>query len=165
MPPERLYRLTSRYVDFMWPTARRIRRIPKIGRPLNWRLLIGDYSNDISDEETLRDWAKLDTFDMLAPRYDRPATKGMLERWCRQLGLPATVKRGWNGFEIHARRPTAHTQTEAAPAGSAQLRRLRPSHARAGSNRSRRVPLLDWWMIMWVTRVGTSGADCPCCVR
>ena len=39
-----VYRLTSRYVDFMWPLAQRVRRIPKIGKPLNWRLLVADYS-------------------------------------------------------------------------------------------------------------------------
>ncbi len=35
----------ARYVDFMWPLARKIRQIPRLGRSLNWRLLIGDYSD------------------------------------------------------------------------------------------------------------------------
>src|SRR2546423_1816116 len=49
--PERLYRWTRRYIDAMWPVARTVRRIPRIGKPLNWRLLIADYSNAISDDD------------------------------------------------------------------------------------------------------------------
>jgi SAM-dependent methyltransferase len=102
--PEKLYRLTSRYVDFMWPIAQRVRRIPKIGKPLNWRLLIADYSHLTQDDDVLREWAHLNTFDMLSPRYDQPARLRKVRRWCREIGLAADVKRGWNGIEIHARR-------------------------------------------------------------
>ena len=38
LPPDRLYAMTTRYVDAMWPLARRIRTIPKVGAKLNWRL-------------------------------------------------------------------------------------------------------------------------------
>jgi len=106
MPPERLYGLTSRYVERMWPVARRLRRIPKVGKPLNWRLLIGDYGDLIEDDAMLIEWAKLDTFDMLAPRFDNPARARTARRWCHEIGLVSIdVRRGWNGFEIHARRP------------------------------------------------------------
>lgn len=102
--PERLYRVTSRYVNFIWPLARRLRRIPKIGKPLNWRLLVPDYSDLTDNDDVLREWAELDAFDMLSPRYDKPASVRTARRWCRELGLGATVKRGYNGVEIHARR-------------------------------------------------------------
>jgi SAM-dependent methyltransferase len=102
--PERLHRLTSRYVDFMWPLARRVRRIPKLGRPLNRRLLVVDHSDLTNKDDVLREWALLDTFDMLSPRYDKPASVRTVRRWCRELGLVADVKRGYNGIEIHARR-------------------------------------------------------------
>jgi SAM-dependent methyltransferase len=106
MAPDRLYGFTSRYVDALWPVARRVRRVPRIGRALNWRLLIGDYSGLIDDDERLRDWARLDTFDMLAPRYDNPARESTARRWCNDLGLVAVdVHPGYNGIEIHARRP------------------------------------------------------------
>lgn len=108
LPPERLYRITSRYVDLMWPLARRIRRVPRVGRALNWRLLIGDYSGLIEDDAVLHDWARLDTFDMLAPRYDKPARPRRIVRWCGQMDLEAvTVRPGYNGLEIHAKRPAA----------------------------------------------------------
>ena len=102
--PDRLYRLTSRYVDFMWPLAKRVRRIPWIGKPLNWRLLVADYSDLTDNDAVLREWAQLDTFDMLSPRYDKPASVRTVRRWCQACGLAAAVKRGYNGVEVHARR-------------------------------------------------------------
>jgi hypothetical protein len=104
IPPRALYALTSRYVDAMWPIARMMRRLPG-GRVVNWRLLIADYSDLIDDERVLREWAKLDTFDMLAPRYDRPARGEELRRWCARLPLTdLRIHRGYNGWEIRARR-------------------------------------------------------------
>jgi uncharacterized protein YbaR (Trm112 family) len=129
LPPEKLYLLTSRYVDLMWPVARLVRRIPKVGRPLNWRLLIGDYSGLIDDDNTLREWAKLDTFDMLAPEYDKPARLRTLRRWCTELPLDTVVvKRGYNGFEIHGHRAGAPaTKRPALPASAfLETRPLRP---------------------------------------
>lgn len=64
--PERLYRLTSRYVDFTWPLATRVRRIPKIGKTLNRRLLAADYSELTDNDDVLREWSQLDTFDMVS---------------------------------------------------------------------------------------------------
>jgi SAM-dependent methyltransferase len=108
MAPDRLYRLTSSYVDFMWPVAQRTRRIGRLGRVLNWRLLIGDYSDVIDDDAVLRDWARLDTFDMLAPRYDKPARAKTVRRWCSEMDLDWFVVRpGYNGLEIRAQRATA----------------------------------------------------------
>ncbi len=105
VPPWTLYRLTSRYVDFVWPLARQLRRVPKLGKALNWRLLIGDYSDVIGDDRVLRDWARLDTFDMLAPRYDKPIRLGTAQRWCDQLSLVSVeVRRRYSRVEIHARR-------------------------------------------------------------
>jgi SAM-dependent methyltransferase len=106
IPPERLYRYTSRYIDLMWPVARWIRRIPKLGKPLNWRLLIADYSDVISDDETLKEWARLDTFDMLAPRYDAPQRLATVKRWCAEAGLvDVDVGYGHDVIEIRARQP------------------------------------------------------------
>lgn len=105
VPPDRLYRLTSRYVDGMWPVARKLHKLGRLGRAINWRLLIADHSDVITDDETLREWARLDTFDMLAPRFDKPATVATVDRWCRELGLVSIqVHRGYNGIELRARR-------------------------------------------------------------
>lgn len=87
LPPARLYAGVRRYVDFMWPIAGVIRRIPRIGYALNWRLLVADYSFLGLRGEMLKEWAYLDTFDMLAPRYDTPVRKTRFESWFLAAGL------------------------------------------------------------------------------
>jgi len=88
----------------MWPIA--IRRIPRIGTPLNWRLLIGDYSREGLSGEILKEWAYLVTFDMLAPRYDYPQTLGAVRKWVEQARLVnVEVGHGYNGIEIRGDKP------------------------------------------------------------
>jgi uncharacterized protein YbaR (Trm112 family)/ubiquinone/menaquinone biosynthesis C-methylase UbiE len=86
MNPDRLYARVRRWVDFMWPLANIIRRLPK-GYAINWRLLVADYSFLGLQGQMLKEWSYLDTFDMLAPRYDRPATRETFRRWAEQAQL------------------------------------------------------------------------------
>jgi SAM-dependent methyltransferase len=86
MNPDLLYARVRRWVDFMWPLANIIRRLPK-GYAINWRLLVADYSFLGLKGEMLKEWSYLDTFDMLAPRYDRPATKETFCQWAHESGL------------------------------------------------------------------------------
>lgn len=86
MNPERLYSWVRRWVDFMWPLAAWLRRFPK-GYALNWRLLVADYSFLGLQGDVLKEWAYLDTFDMLAPRFDRPATLRTVLKWAEKSGL------------------------------------------------------------------------------
>jgi SAM-dependent methyltransferase len=103
MAPERLYAWVDSYVRRMWPIARLIRRLPR-GRNLNWKLLIADYGGIYDlDDDTLRDWAILDTFDMLAPAYDRPQTLKTVQEWFEQAELEQIdVHYGFNGIEGRA---------------------------------------------------------------
>ncbi len=86
LDPEKLYKLVQRWVDFMWPIASLIRRLPK-GHGLNWRLLVADYSALGLKGDALKQWAYLDTFDMLAPRFDYPARLATFKRWFEDAGL------------------------------------------------------------------------------
>jgi SAM-dependent methyltransferase len=88
MAPERLYRYCERYLSIMWPVAKLVRSIPIVGTRLLWRLLIADYSGRLAlSEAQLREWAVLDTFDMLSPVYDDPQTVEAVEEWFRKAGL------------------------------------------------------------------------------
>jgi SAM-dependent methyltransferase len=101
VPPEKLYARCKAYIEFMWPFARVTNRIPKFGRWLNWRLVIADYRGmfDLS-EEMLKEWAILDTFDMLSPAYDFPQTIETFRGWFEQAGLKdIEVHYGYNGIE------------------------------------------------------------------
>jgi SAM-dependent methyltransferase len=86
MNPDRLYARVRRWVDFMWPLAAVIRRLPK-GYAINWRLLVADYSFLGLQGQMLKEWSYLDTFDMLAPRFDRPATRETFRHWAEQSNL------------------------------------------------------------------------------
>lgn len=106
--PEALYGTLKRYVDFMWPLARVLRKVPRFGTMLNWKLLIADYSTVLShaDDATLREWAYLDTFDMLSPLFDKPETLQGFRRWFREAGLEQIdVHYGYNGCEGRGRKP------------------------------------------------------------
>ena len=106
MDPERLYAAVSKWVDTAWPLSRFVRMIPRIGPSLNWRLLIGDYSKLGLAESKLKEWAILDTFDMLSPRYDSPQTLRTVHKWFEEAGLMACeVKYGYNGIEGKGRVP------------------------------------------------------------
>ena len=106
MQPERLHRLTSAWVDLMWPIASLVRRVPRVGPQLNWRLLVPDYSREGLRGADLKRWALLDAFDMLSPAYDKPATETAFRQWFLQAGLvDVDVRKGYNGVQGRAAVP------------------------------------------------------------
>ena len=57
-------------------------------------------------EEQLVEYSILDTFDMLAPEYDQPKSRGTMRRWCKEAGLTDVhIQVGGNGLELRARKP------------------------------------------------------------
>jgi hypothetical protein len=107
MAPERLYRLTKKWVDLMWPLSTVIRKIPRIGHSINWRLLVADYSPWGLQGDLLKEWAYLDTFDMLSPRYDSPQTISSVRTWFVAAGLAEIeVNYGNNGIEGRGKKLT-----------------------------------------------------------
>jgi 2-polyprenyl-3-methyl-5-hydroxy-6-metoxy-1,4-benzoquinol methylase len=105
MEPEHLYRLTYRWIDLMWPLSRLIRKIPRLGPSINWRLLIPDYSQWGLQGTVLKEWAYLDVFDMLAPHYDSPQTIPTLLNWFQEAGMTdIIIKYGYNGIEGRGKR-------------------------------------------------------------
>ena len=104
VPPEILYKLCKNWVNSMWPLASILRKIsPQYGPRLNWQLMIADHSREGVPKEKLREWSYLDTFDMLSPRYDRPATLREVEGWLEKLRRENEIKKfslkyGYNGI-------------------------------------------------------------------
>lgn len=98
--PELLYKISSNYVKFMWPICRLIHKLP-YGRQINWLLLVADY-RDVYDlsEDILREWAILDTFDVLSPAYDDAQTLETVRHWFDKSNLSQVeVHYGYNGIE------------------------------------------------------------------
>ncbi|WP_088279878.1 methyltransferase domain-containing protein [Ideonella sp. A 288] len=103
MSAERLHRWVSRYITLMWPATKVISRCP-LGRRIALGLLICDYRGRFElDDDQLRDWAILDSFDMLSSAYDQPQSIETVRRWVAEGGLhDAQVQYGYNGIEIRA---------------------------------------------------------------
>jgi SAM-dependent methyltransferase len=106
LDPEQLYWVTRKWVDIIWPLSTIIRKIPYIGHTINWRLLVADYSSWGLKGELLKEWAYLDTFDMVSPRYDYPQTIATVQRWFEESSLvEIDVQYGYNGIEGRGKTP------------------------------------------------------------
>ncbi len=106
--PQKLYSRVKKYVDFMWPLAKLISKIPKIGPTINWKLILPDYTRELpnADDKTLKEWTYLDAMDMLSPMYDKPQTLKTFINWHRKVGLAdIEVHYGFNGIEGRGTKP------------------------------------------------------------
>ena len=102
IPHKKLYEFGKKYIDFMWPVFKMNRECfpPKVANRLNWRLLVPDYTSAGLSEEMLKEWAYLDFFDMLSPKYDRPVRLQTFHRYLVESGLDCVeTKAGYNGWE------------------------------------------------------------------
>lgn len=106
IPPRRLYGLVRHYIRVMWPITRLIRRLPK-GRAICWQLLVADYRGQLGlSDSQLKEWAVLDTFDILSARYDSPQRIDTVRRWFTQAALTQVrVDFGFNGIVGRGIRP------------------------------------------------------------
>jgi len=96
-----LYKIIKGWVGFWWPLTRWITVFPK-GRHVN-RLVffMADYTGFLPlSPVQMKEWAVLDTFDMLSPRYDSPATIAEVHRWFEDAGFHhIEAQYGYNGVE------------------------------------------------------------------
>jgi SAM-dependent methyltransferase len=103
--PSVLYALVTGWIDLMWPIASFLRKkFPTIGPKINWNLMVADHSREGVPHEKMKEWAYLDTFDMLSPMYDKPATLQEVKTWLDDAVLKGeikefSVKYGYNGIE------------------------------------------------------------------
>ncbi len=84
----KLFQLLQRWVPTLLATSQALGRVPLVGRSLKRIVPVADYTGrfPLSDQQ-LKEWALLDTFDMLAPAYDNPQSAGMVRHWFEQAGL------------------------------------------------------------------------------
>lgn len=88
MPQQRLFGMLVEAVPSMLAVSQALSRVPGVGRVLQRLVPVADYTNRYPlNEQQLREWAVLDTFDWLAPRYDNPQTAGRIASWMKEAGL------------------------------------------------------------------------------
>jgi len=82
MRAERLLAIVNTMVDVLWPFSLALGRIPRVGRRLRHALPVANYEGLLPlTPGQLKDWAVLDTFDMLAPAHDHPQSAATLRAW------------------------------------------------------------------------------------
>ena len=88
MRQERLFALVQWLVPKLLPVSRALSAVPGIGRRLRYLLpVIAYYGVYPFTGEQHREWAILDTFDMLAPAHDHPQTPATVRAWLTEAGL------------------------------------------------------------------------------
>ena len=88
LPADRLLRLVEWCVPFLLPISRAVSLIPVVGRRLRYVVPVVNYETvyPLSPRQ-LREWAVLDTFDMLSPAHDHPQSAATLRGWFAGAGL------------------------------------------------------------------------------
>jgi ubiquinone/menaquinone biosynthesis C-methylase UbiE len=82
MDAARLFSVVQRAVPWLLPVSRLLGRVPGVGRNLRKVVPVVNYEGvlPLSDQQ-VREWAVLDTYDMLAPAYDQPQTVETVRAW------------------------------------------------------------------------------------
>jgi SAM-dependent methyltransferase len=88
MNPERLFALVERAVPSLLILSGAAARVPGIGPYLKRLVPVADYAGVYPLSERQRtEWAVLDTFDWVGPRYDQPQSPDTLRRWFQEAEL------------------------------------------------------------------------------
>jgi len=118
LPPNVLRRVVEWYIPRWLPIDTKLARVPKFGRFLVALVPCWNYTGIFDlDADELEAWAVLDTFDALAPRYDKPQTLEAVRGWCERAPLvDVEVRYGGNGIIVNGRRPQMTSPTAKAGA-------------------------------------------------
>jgi SAM-dependent methyltransferase len=88
IPQDKLFGFLEHWVPAMLRASMIIGKIPLAGRFLKRLIPVADYSGIYNlDHQQLCEWALLDTFDMLAPKYDSPQTPSTMQAWMCSCGM------------------------------------------------------------------------------
>ena len=88
MRRERLFAIVEWLVPKLLPISRALAAVPLLGRRLRYALPVMTYYRVFPlTAEQHREWAILDTFDMLAPEHDHPQTAASVQAWLTEAAL------------------------------------------------------------------------------
>jgi len=88
MSQRRLFSLLEAHVPRLLRVSQVLGKVPVVGRGLQRFVPVVDYTGIYPlDGLQLKEWALLDTFDMLAPAYDKPQTPRRVRAWFDAAGF------------------------------------------------------------------------------
>ena len=104
-----LFEWLKRWVPSLLALSQTIGRLPLFGRALKRIIPVADYTGrfPLSDQQ-IKEWALLDTFDMLSPEYDNPQSIKTIKKWLDKYGLIKTnvkMAKGFNGPTATGEKP------------------------------------------------------------
>lgn len=122
MRSESVLALSEWLVRWLWPLSLRLGRVHAFRGKLRYAIPVANYDGLLPlDARQLREWAILDTFDMLAPRYDQPQAVATIRDWFEQAGL-TQIEVFRSGQVIgRASRPTQSSIDASRPVAAAAL--------------------------------------------
>jgi ubiquinone/menaquinone biosynthesis C-methylase UbiE/uncharacterized protein YbaR (Trm112 family) len=88
LPQKILFAKLEKWIPTLMRFSQELNRVPLFGTILKRIVPVADYTGvyPLSDKQLI-DWALLDTFDMLAPKYDNPQTANTVKNWLVKSGL------------------------------------------------------------------------------
>jgi SAM-dependent methyltransferase/uncharacterized protein YbaR (Trm112 family) len=88
MSQAKLFSWLKRNVPILLRISQFLGRAPIVGRLLKRIVPVADYTGIYPlSRQQLEEWALLDTFDMLAPAYDKPQSAAQVREWLTRAGL------------------------------------------------------------------------------
>ena len=88
IPQQKLFKFLQTVMPVLLPISQQLGRIPVLGRVLKRLIPTADYTGIYPlNAHQLKEWALLDTFDMLAPEFDNPQTLLSIRHWFAKAGI------------------------------------------------------------------------------
>ena len=88
MKQDKLFGMLQKWIPILLKSSQVLGSVPLIGRLLKRFVPVADYTGVYPlNAEQLKEWALLDTFDMLAPEYDSPQTVNTILQWFEKAGF------------------------------------------------------------------------------
>jgi SAM-dependent methyltransferase len=88
LPQPTLFAWVKVMVRFLLPVSLWVGRIPVVGRKLRYAIPVVNHEPDFPlSPQQVREWAILNTYDMLAPVHDHPQSAKTLAGWFQEAGL------------------------------------------------------------------------------
>lgn len=97
MDQKKLFQLLERRVPTLLTLSQLLGQVPLVGRLVKRIVPVADYTgrHPLSNQQ-LKEWALLDTFDMLSLTYDNPQSAITIQRWFEQAGLSEIEVGHWS---------------------------------------------------------------------
>ena len=88
VPANKLFPMIQRAVPVLLPVSQALGRVPVVGRQLRKVVPVSNYEGVFPlSPLQVKEWAVLDTYDMLAPAHDHPQSVTTVRDWFNEAGM------------------------------------------------------------------------------